>query len=330
MFTQRRPHAPVATLGQSVEIAGGLLQRLRLPVQLVRGADRVEHTAGYGQHLPAVNCILQSLFDDRQLKALVCQLLIAGQGGPLLAEPAPFFQPLAELLLHHRQPLAQFLAARLRRHGLGAFKLTADCVFRTLRRDGRLDFPVDRFALASKRVGPRAFECPLPEFLLVLGPRFEEQLPSSMFQADDRLFVFGPFQSNPPGLDPQRVAPGGGGLLPGGRRGKLAQLLHRVVRAERHAGVGRKLHDPRGQRFQLLPAARKVFATLPEATLDLTDPVAVSHQPPNLFRMQIVRQTGCREGLAPTPSCAAQFLFRLARLALRGLDLLPRRAAARV
>ena len=102
------------------------------------------------------------------------------------------------------------------------------------------------------------------------------------------------------------------------------------VAAERHAGVGRKLHDSRRQRVQLPLPAQQVFPTLPKPALHFGDPVAALHKPADLFRAEVFRQAGRGEGLAPTSPGGAEFLFRFAGAARGRLRLLPGRAATRV
>ncbi len=127
-----------------------------------------------GQHLPALDGVLQPLFEHRQVQVLGGKLPVGGQGIQLLAQPTPFFQHVAELLLDSRQALAEFVAAGLQRNGATAFELLPDGLLRALRRQCQFDFAGDRFALAPQHVGPGALQRPLAKLLFVFDPGLDE------------------------------------------------------------------------------------------------------------------------------------------------------------
>ncbi len=95
-----------------------------------------------------------------------------------------------------------------------------------------------------------------------------------------------------------------------------------------HAGVGRKLNDPRGERIEFSPPAGEFFLPLGQTELRLGDPIAALDQPAGLFRVDMVRQARGRKGLAPAPAGGLVLLFGFARAAGGGVGLLPGRVAA--
>ncbi len=122
-----------------------------------------------------------------------------------------------------REPLAEFAAAAFQRGGGIAFELLPNRVFRAVRRQGRFDFARDRLSLPPEHLGAATFQRPLAELLLVLDSGFDEQLAAAVFQPADGLLALGLGGADAPGLVPDGVAAGDGGLLAAGRLREKAE-----------------------------------------------------------------------------------------------------------